>query len=296
MHPSMRQLATVCVLVFVSAATNNVAIAQLGMGPGPGGYGGFGAYGGNYGAFGSNAGGFWGGPYNTAYPSYGFGSPGYGLGYAGFGSGVGNFGYGFGNGYSYAQPLYSSYNMPNYSLYSLPLYSTRAYTPQVYTLRTFPPVGSSSAAYPGGGYSGSTPSMLNRFSEPSASAPTVLNVPRSLPQNAASNFDQGEILIFSPPTNNREISYTLNGAPYTMKPGTLQRFRNDRNWVIEVNLAGAGDSRYSLATGNYKFKETDTGMHLYTTKENPETPSAPTPEAPPALDPVPSVPAPAPGE
>lgn len=289
MHRSMPRLWILCALVITG--TGQFASAQFGVGPGPGGYGGFGAYGGNYGAFGSNAGGFWAGPYNTAYPSYGFGSPGYGLGYAGFGSGVGNFGYGFGNSYSYAQPLYSSYNMPNYSLYSLPLYSTRTFTPQVYTLRTFPPVGNSSATYSGASQSLSDPSYLN-----SLSRSTTVNVPRSMVPQSAPQFDNGEILIFSPPTNDREISYTLNGAPYTMKPGTLQRFKNDRTWIIEVNLAGNGDSRYTLAAGNYKFKESDGVMHFYTTRENPEaTAPAPAPEpiAPPVLNPVP---APAPGE
>ena len=270
---------------------SQVASAQFGVGYG-GGYGG--GYRGGYGGFAPGGYG-WAGPFNTVYPTYGFGGPGYAYGYNRFGPGFGNgfggygsgFGYGIGNGYSYAQPIYSTYNQP--------LYSTRVFTPPVYTLRTFTPLNSSGVTY-----SGSSAVVTSQ-------APLVINIPRSLtvnsqspnPQSASVSAtpDNGEIVLFSPPTNSREVQYTLNGALYTMKPGTVQKFSNDRTWVIEVNPGSGQNTKYTLSSGRYKFKQMDSGLNLYATKDNPEAPvPAPGPEAPSVTESVPPAPVPMPSE
>ena len=269
-----------------SLSVNQVASAQWGVGFGRGGYGGiygqgfYGGYG-NLGAFGP---GF--------YPAYGFGGPGFG---PGFGAGNLGYGYGLGNGFSYAQPIYSTYNQP--------LYSTRVFSPQIYTLRTFTPLNGSGLTY-----SGSSPVMTS-------SPPVVINVPRSLsivprsssstaasslPSSSQGTYDQGEIVLFSPPTNTREVKYLLNGASYTMKPGSLQKFINDRTWVIEADLGNGRVVNYTLSTGQYKFKQTDSDMNLFTTKDRPEAP-APSPEtvespAAEAIPPAPLAPVPMPVE
>ena len=76
-----------------------------------------------------------------------------------------------------------------------------------------------------------------------------------------------------------------------MKPGTVQKFTNDRTWTIEASLGSGVLTKYTLATGNYKFKQTETGMSLYTTQDTPEAPPA-TANA--AGDSAAEVPAPAP--
>ena len=232
-----------------SLATNGVGLAQFGVGFGRGGYGGYGGGfyppAGVYGGYGGFGPGFYGGS--------GFGYPGYGFGNYGYGSGVGFYGNGFGNGYSYAQPLYTNFNQPNYSIYSQPLYSTRLYTPQVYTLRTFPPLGNSTSTYSGSSDIQTSPSPSYSLATPSVVSPGPASSSAISPAPSVA-YDNGEIVIFSPPTNSREIQYTLNGAPYTMKPGTLQKFKNDRTWVVEVNPGSGQSTKFTLSAGRFKFK------------------------------------------
>ncbi|WP_373649672.1 hypothetical protein [Schlesneria sp. DSM 10557] len=222
------------------------AFAQWGGGQPGGDYAGYGGGFGGYGGYGMGGyGGYYGG-YN-----------GYSGGYY---SGTNNFGYG-----SYAQPLYTSFNQPNFNYYRQPLYTNRALAVPAYgdaiLLRQF---GSPSRTY-----SGSSPVMTT----PNLSAQNLTLSNTALRQTDAS-FDQGEVVIFSPPTNEQEVQYTLNGASYTMKPGTVQRFTNDRTWTIEVTLGNGTPTKYTLGSGHYKFKQTETGMSLYTTADSPETPLA----------------------
>ena len=89
--------------------------------------------------------------------------------------------------------------------------------------------------------------------------------------------DGGEIVLFSLSNATTDISYTLNGTPYTMKPGSVQRFTNDRQWTIEFPFTSNGPAslRYTLVTGSYKFKPSGSGMGLFQTQDSPD---APTPE------------------
>ena len=62
-----------------------------------------------------------------------------------------------------------------------------------------------------------------------------------------------------------------------MKPGTLQKFANDRTWTIDVNLGNGQHAKYTLSTGRFKFKQSETGNGLFSTKDSPDAP-APVPE------------------
>lgn len=97
--------------------------------------------------------------------------------------------------------------------------------------------------------------------------------------------DGGEILLFSPASNPGDVRYTLNGNPYTMPPGTKQKFRNDRTWTIEFESSPGRVMQYTLTSSRYKFKPSDAGLGLYQTQDLPETtlqgvPAAPIPDPP----------------
>ena len=162
----------------------------------------------------------------------------------------------------YSQPLYPSYRQVSPFLNRPPGYSPRYFD------------GSSSNRT----YAGSSPI----FTSPAVTAaiPPV-------------SFDNGEIVLFSPPTNTSDVQYSLNGVSYTMTPGTLQKFANDRSWTIDVNLGNGQHAKYSLSTGRFKFKQAETGMGLYSTQESPEAP-APIPEPDASSTPANDPPAPVP--
>ena len=123
-------------------------------------------------------------------------------------------------------------------------------------------------------YGGAIPSRIYPDSSPVQSTPVVTE---SSPQIT---FDNGEILLFSPPTNTVDAQYSLNGVSYTMKPGSMQKFTNDRIWIINVNLGGGQNTKYTLSTGRYKFKQSEAGLGLFATQQSPETPApVPTPDS-----------------
>ena len=97
--------------------------------------------------------------------------------------------------------------------------------------------------------------------------------------------DGGEILLFSPASNSGDVRYTLNGNPYTMAPGTKQKFTNDRTWMIEFESSPGRVSQYTLTSSRYKFKPSDAGLGLFQTQDLPESapqtlPAAPIPNPP----------------
>ena len=77
------------------------------------------------------------------------------------------------------------------------------------------------------------------------------------------------------------MKYALNGTAYSIKPGYSQSIQNDRAWTVEFGPGGsAGNVRYSLQTGTYKFKVTEAGWNLFRSQEQPrvaEIPPAPVP-------------------
>ena len=115
--------------------------------------------------------------------------------------------------------------------------------------------------------------------------------PAALPPTATGG-DGGEILIFSPESNQFVISYTLNGTPFELKPGEAQTIINDQVWTIEFLGSSTGiPTRYTLLTGRYKFKLQDGVVGLFATRDLPgaELPPAAPSTPPPAA--IPSAPA-----
>lgn len=165
----------------------------------------------------------------------------YGGGYGGYYRGYSGFGIGLGyGGYGYGGYPYG-YGSGAY--YSTPryYYSTPTYVTPSY----------------------SYPSNVIINSTPSVPAPT---------------FDNGPIVIIAPAANDAPVQYTLNGSPFTMKPGQSQKFRHDRDWVIEFDRGeGKGMAQYSLKASAYKFKKTDNGWELFEAAkpEPPVDPPAP---------------------
>ena len=63
-----------------------------------------------------------------------------------------------------------------------------------------------------------------------------------------------------------------------MKPGTSQSFTNDRTWTIDFNAGNGQTIKYTLTTGRFKFKPTNSGVGLFSTQDTPEV-AAPVPES-----------------
>ena len=116
-------------------------------------------------------------------------------------------------------------------------------------------------------YNETTPSRIYPDISPVHSTPAVTESSPSV------TYDNGEILLFSPPTNTVDAQYSLNGVSYSMKPGSVQKFTNDRIWIINVNLGNGQNTKYTLSTGRYKFKQTEMGLGLFTTQQSPEAPA-----------------------
>lgn len=95
--------------------------------------------------------------------------------------------------------------------------------------------------------------------------PTVITPPIAIDQVVTDT-----IVIFSPETNDFQISYTLNGSLFSMNPGQVHTFSNDRTWTIEYVGSESGDvSRYVLSPGRYKFKRQDGVVGLFATRDVP---------------------------
>lgn len=180
-------------------------------------------------------GGGWGGGGGRSGFSAGY-SPRYGLslnyGNGGYGRGYGNYG-GYGRSYGYGG--YGGYGSGSY--YSQPYYSQPYYSqPSYYTTQ---------------------PSYTTI--QPSYSTTPAGPTP-----------DGGQIVLFSATDTPGEVAYTLNGVSYLMKPGSVQRFSNDRTWTIEVAPGHAqSPQRYTLVTGRYKFKPLANGIALVQTQDVP---------------------------
>ena len=92
----------------------------------------------------------------------------------------------------------------------------------------------------------------------------------------------GEIKLMFPKSSAASLSYQLNGTVYTIKPGYVQTFADDRVWTIEF-LRGGNRSqvlRYQLTAGTYLFDADENGWDL---KQAPaaEVIAAPAPVPPP---------------
>ena len=180
----------------------------------------------------------------------------------------GGIGLGFYSGYrGYG---YGNYGVGNGSFYNQPVYRQPVYASPVYSQ----PI-SSNVVYPGSSAVVTSPQVI-------VSTPSVV-------------YDNGEIVLFSPPDNTQDVQYTLNGTAFTMKPGSVQKFTHDRTWTIDVNLGNGQTVKYTLSTGFFKFTQSESGIGLFSTKDQPQV-AAPVPESVCSELPETKSPAPMPGE
>ena len=163
------------------------------------------------------------------------------------------------------------------------------YTPAYSTMRQPYPLLNRQPNYSSRSDDGSIPSRIYPGSS------LVQTTPSLTASTSPGTYDNGEIVIFSPPTNTVEVQYSLNGVSYNMKPGSMQKFTNDRIWIVNFNVGNGQSTKYTLSTGRYKFKQTEAGIGLYMTQQSPEAP-APVPDpgssATPANEPSAPVPMP----
>lgn len=105
---------------------------------------------------------------------------------------------------------------------------------------------------------------------------------------------QSQIQLICPKESRQPLSYMLNGTTYTIKPGYVQTFPDDRPWTIAFLRAGSGSEvmQYQLGAGTYRFVPDQGGWHL----EQYPQPAAKTeiPPSPAPLEYPTSIPAPAP--
>ena len=102
-----------------------------------------------------------------------------------------------------------------------------------------------------------------------------------------------EIQLMFPKSANGSLSYMLNGTVYSIKPGYVQTFTDDRIWTIEFLRSGNRSQvmKYQLTAGTYIFDADEFGWDL---KQAPVV-TATQPSLPPPLPlPPPPVPAPVP--
>lgn len=256
-------LALTCV---TGITANGVAFGHGGGGHSGGGHsGGGGHMGGSHMGGGHTGGGaHMGGGHHYVNSGHHYGGT-YG-GFGGFYGGIGGLGfYGGSPGYGYG-----NYGAGNGYYYTQPVYSQPVYTPTVYGQ----PVYSNSV---------------------STSNFPVLTSPPVTSSASQVVYDNGEIVLFSPPGNTQDVQYILNGTAFTMKPGTMQKFTNDRTWTIDVNMGSGQTVKYTLSTGYFKFKQSESGVGLFSTKDQPEV-AAPVPESLSTEKPETKTPAPMPAE
>ena len=135
-------------------------------------------------------------------------------------------------------------------------------------------------------------------SEPPVVIETRRNVASAQPASRA-----GEIKLMFPQGATSELSYMLNGTVYSIKPGYVQTFVEDRIWTIEFLRAGnrSQQMRYQLKAGTYLFVFDETGWDLRQAvnsvpilKPSPNLASPPVVPSAPSVTPTPPTPAPTP--
>ncbi len=137
---------------------------------------------------------------------------------------------------------------------------------------------------------------------PPSEPPVVIETRRNVaPVQPASRA--GEIKLMFPQGATSELSYMLNGTVYSIKPGYVQTFVEDRIWTIEFLRAGnrSQQMRYQLKAGTYFFTFDETGWDLKlavaAAAELQPSPSLPSSQVAPstrAITPIPPTPAPTP--
>lgn len=117
-------------------------------------------------------------------------------------------------------------------------------------------------------------------SRPSSPASNPSGLSKFSPSKSLSN-----IKLSCPKAAPGALNYTLNGHPYTIRPGYSQTFPDDRAWTIEFKRGGDDSevASYTLKAGVYLFVATPSGWDL----QQPEVSTAPLELPPPPIPPAP---------
>ena len=110
----------------------------------------------------------------------------------------------------------------------------------------------------------SGPNIFPATSVISPSEPPVVIETRRNVASAQPVSRTGQIKLMFPQGATSELSYMLNGTVYSIKPGYVQTFVEDRIWTIEFLRAGnrSQQMRYQLKAGTYLFTFDETGWDL----------------------------------
>lgn len=126
--------------------------------------------------------------------------------------------------------------------------------------------------------------QLVQYAEPGGSAVN------RLPQNA--NAAPPAIQLLNDPDSGGDVRFLVNGREYSLQPGQALDLSNDEVQTVDFNSGGAaGDRRFSLYSGLYKFKVAGDGWMLF---KSADPPSRTASRATAAADNVPTPPAPHP--
>lgn len=63
----------------------------------------------------------------------------------------------------------------------------------------------------------------------------------------------GAIVLRNPRNNAGDVHYLLNNYPYTMKPGEMQSFQLDREWIVKFDNGLGQTLTYRLQAGDFDF-------------------------------------------
>lgn len=75
---------------------------------------------------------------------------------------------------------------------------------------------------------------------------------------------RGPIVIRHRADAKEDLSYTLNGLTYSIKPGYEQKFEDDRKWIIALgDEKTKKPKRYTLTAGDYRFISREGAYDLF---------------------------------
>jgi hypothetical protein len=102
-----------------------------------------------------------------------------------------------------------------------------------------------------------------------ASAIDVCGMPRfngtvaaETTSEAAMKSPTSGTVVFNPPELDRDISYTINGRAYTIRPGQSQELPAGTSWIIAFDGGGPTKTEYTLGEACYVFGEKDGKLTL----------------------------------
>lgn len=158
-------------------------------------------------------------------------------------------------------PRYFGPTYQGFGFYGFGTYGPGFYGPGASGLRVGPPSAMSiDPSLRFHTYPGYSPPYVQPL-PPNSGLPSISDPLRTLPVTWPS---RGKININLSAEATGDISYTLNGVNYTIKPGYAQNFDDDRKWIISYEDSETKKPiRYTLTAGTYRFLPNKSGFGLH---------------------------------